>query len=499
MPETLNVDYLVIGAGAMGMAFADTILSDTEKTIVIVDRYSRPSGHWTVAYPFVRLHQPSVAYGVNSKNLGQNLVDKVGWNKGHYELASRDEIRAYYDSVMYQTFLPSGRVTYFPKHEYTGGQEFHSILTGKTYQVGKETRIVDSTYMNVQVPSMRPPPYEVAEGVEIVAPNNVPNANRPHANYTIVGGGKTGIDVILYLLANDIDPDNITWVVPRDSLFMNRGNFQPGEQGENFLAVRAATFECILAASSIDDLLKRLVACGQLLQLDDKVWPTMYHAAILSVAELEQLRRIKSIIRHGRIRRITRDEVFLEHGSYTPNSDSLYIDCTANCIANSPETDIFQDDKIRLQPVYQFQQVFSSAFIAHVEASYPDNDTKNKFCRVVSFPNATEDLPGSSMFAPGIPKIMVDFGHTRLYIWGNILLTIFTVGVALSQNMAMMVAFRFLMGLAGAVPITIGSGSIADIMPVELHGRAMSAWDLGPLLGPRIRPVAGGYLNKGAG
>lgn len=136
------------------------------------------------------------------------------------------------------------------------------------------------------------------------------------------------------------------------------------------------------------------------------------------------------------------------------------------------------------------------------------------------------------MFAPGIPKIMVEFhetsatvatfvvsvyilgfafgpliiapmsevfGRARLYIYGNILFTIFTVGTALSQNMAMMMAFRFLMGLAGAVPVTIGSGSIADIMPIEQRGRAMSAWALGPLLGPCIGPVAGGYLIKAAG
>ena len=37
-------------------------------------------------------------------------IDKVGWNKGLYELASRDEVCAYYDTVMNQTFLPSGRV-----------------------------------------------------------------------------------------------------------------------------------------------------------------------------------------------------------------------------------------------------------------------------------------------------------------------------------------------------------------------------------------------------
>lgn len=65
--------------------------------------------------------------------------------------------------------------------------------------------------------------------------------------------------------------------------------------------------------------------------------------------------------------------------------------------------------------------------------------------------------------------------------------------------MGMMLAFRFLMGLAGSVPITIGSGSIADLMPIEKRGRAMSAWALGPLLGPCVGPVAGGYLIEAAG
>lgn len=136
------------------------------------------------------------------------------------------------------------------------------------------------------------------------------------------------------------------------------------------------------------------------------------------------------------------------------------------------------------------------------------------------------------MFAPGIPKIMAEFretsptiatfvvsiyilgfalgpliiaplseiyGRVVLYVWGNVLFVIFTVVTALSQNMGMMLAFRFLMGLAGAVPVTIGSGTIADLMPVEKRGTAMSAWALGPLLGPCIGPVAGGYLIQGAG
>ncbi|TDZ26511.1 Uncharacterized protein Cob_v001433 [Colletotrichum orbiculare MAFF 240422] len=393
MAQTIDVDYLVVGAGAMGMAFVDTLLTDTQKTVAIVDRYARPSGHWTVAYPFVRLHQPSSCYGVNSKHLGQDSINKVGWNEGLLELASRDEVCAYYDAVMHQTFLPSGRVTYYPKHKYTGGQEFHSILTGKAYQVGKGTRIVDATFMKVKVPSMRPPPYEVTEGVEVVTPNDMPGSKRPYNNYTVVGAGKTGIDACLWLLANEVDPDRITWIMPRDSFFLERSNLQPGEQfATKFRAGMSSFFECVNAASSVDDLLKRLVACKQLLQLDDKVWPTMYHCAILSLAEFEQLKRIKNVVRKGRILGISRDEVLLQQGSYRPDSDSLFIDCSANGLERHGATAIFQKDKIRLQPVRKCQQVFSAAFISHVEATYEDDETKNKLCRPIPHPDEPADF-----------------------------------------------------------------------------------------------------------
>ena len=109
---SLHVDYLISGAGAMGMAFADVILHESDKTIALVDRRAAPGGHWNDAYPFVRLHQPSAFYGVNSRALGDDLIDKVGWNKGLYELASKGEVCAYYDRVMREQFLPSGRVHY---------------------------------------------------------------------------------------------------------------------------------------------------------------------------------------------------------------------------------------------------------------------------------------------------------------------------------------------------------------------------------------------------
>ncbi|KAK4243593.1 general substrate transporter [Corynascus novoguineensis] len=158
---------------------------------------------------------------------------------------------------------------------------------------------------------------------------------------------------------------------------------------------------------------------------------------------------------------------------------------------------------------------------------------RKKWCNIAVLSVLTIITPlGSSMFAPGIPRILQEFnerssvtatfilsiyilgfafgplliapmseihGRSLLYNIGNLFFTIFTICTALSNSIGMLMAFRFLMGVAGSVPITIGSGSIADMMPVEMRGRAMAAWALGPLLGPCIGPVAGGYLIRAAG
>src|SRR6201999_2127181 len=117
--QLLEADYLVVGAGAMGMAFTDALVSATDATVVVVGL--QPGGHWTAAYPFVRLHQPSAFYGVNSRRLGTDTIDTDGWNEGLYELASGSEVCAYFDQVMRQELLPTGRVSYFPMSEYDGG------------------------------------------------------------------------------------------------------------------------------------------------------------------------------------------------------------------------------------------------------------------------------------------------------------------------------------------------------------------------------------------
>ena len=36
--QAIEADYLVVGAGAMGLAFTDTLVSESDATVVVVDR-----------------------------------------------------------------------------------------------------------------------------------------------------------------------------------------------------------------------------------------------------------------------------------------------------------------------------------------------------------------------------------------------------------------------------------------------------------------------------
>ena len=390
--KTIETDYLIIGAGAMGMAFVDVLLRETSATFVIVDKYDQPGGHWNTAYPFVRLHQPSEFYGVASKALGARHIDKVGWNAGLYELASVGEVCAYFDQVMQQQFLPSGRVTFLPMSEYRGNGRVVSLVSGEQIDVAAR-RTVDATYMRVTVPSMREPPYAVDEGVVCIPPNELPKRAAHFHGYTVVGAGKTGMDACLWLLKQGVDPGRITWITPRDSWLVDRGLTQPAEQfAESTRAVMAGQMQAISSATSVSDLMKRINGCGRLLKLERADIPTMYRCATVSKAEIEQLQRIENVVRLGRVRRIRRDEILLDAGAIATDPQTLFVDCTADGLEKRPIVPVFSDSRITLQALRSCQQVFSAALIAHIEAAYEEEDRKNDLATPVPHPDTDVDF-----------------------------------------------------------------------------------------------------------
>ena len=389
---SIEADYLVVGAGAMGMAFVDTLLTETDATIVLVDENHQPGGHWNAVYPFVRLHQPSAYYGVNSHALGnEDSIDRTGFNAGFFELATGHEVCAYYDQVMRNHMLPTGRLTYFPMARHLGDNTFRT-LDGTEHTVTVRRRIVDATYLLTVVQSMRSAPFSVADGIAVVAPNDLPRRAAEHEHFTIVGGGKTGMDCCLWLLRNGVPADRVRWVKPRDSWLLNRAHIQPGEQFVKPLrASISARMQAISEATSLGDLFERLEAAEVLFRLDPSVQPTMYHCAIVSKDELEHLRSIDDVVRLGHIEHVESDHIALRNGTVPVETPSLYVDSTTQGLPRPPSVPVFDGDRITLQSVRSCQQVFSSAFIAHIEATGRDDATRNELCVPIMHPDAPID------------------------------------------------------------------------------------------------------------
>jgi hypothetical protein len=330
MGRSIEADYLMVGAGAMGLAFTDTLVSETDATVVMVDRNDQPGGHWTMAYPFVRLHQPSAYYGVNSRNLGSDTIDEDGLNAGYYELASGAEVCAYFDAVMRQHLLPTGRVTYLPMSEHLGDGRIRT-LGGDEIEV--TARRVVTSHVEIVVPSMRAPSYAV-DAVDCVPPNELPRIRDTRDRYVIVGAGKTAMDACVWMLRHGIAAERLTWIKPRDSWILDRAAVQPGSQfARRVLRDFSSQLTAVNEAESLPDLFDRLEAKGCLMRIDTSVDPTMYRCAILSQAELTELRRIGNVARMGHVESIEPGRITLEDGTLDVDGSALYIDCSADGFA----------------------------------------------------------------------------------------------------------------------------------------------------------------------
>jgi len=387
----LETDYLVIGSGAAGMAFTDALIADSDRDVIMVDRRHAPGGHWNDAYSFVRLHQPSAYYGVNSLPLGHDTIDRNGLNEGLYEQASAPEICAYYDQVMYRHLLPSGRVRYFPMYDYVGEHRFVSRLSGDQYEVTVRKKLVDGTYLEPAVPANSAPPFAVEDGARCIAVNELPRLGGRADRYVIIGAGKTAIDGCLWLLQNGVDPRDIRWIKPREPWLLNRVFTQCGDLAGNVIEGLARQMEAAAQATSLEDLFDRLTASEQLLRVDKRVTPTMYRGPTVSARELEQLRRIEDVVRLGKVRRIERTTIVLEQGAVPTGPESLHVHCAAKGLNPAPSVPIFSADRITLQPIRAGLVPFNAALVGFVEATRHDLAEQNRLCPPNRLPNVPLD------------------------------------------------------------------------------------------------------------
>ncbi len=367
------------------MAFTDALLDHGDARVAIVDRRDGAGGHWLGAYPFVRLHQASVLYGVASTILGEGQRQHGGPEAGLQERADRAHICAYYSDLLSRRFVPTGRVEFFPSCDYVGTRTFVSRASGREFEVPARCRVVDARYLAPDIPAEAPRRFAVAQGAHVITVNALPRVAQAPSQYVVVGSGKTATDACIWLLEHGVDPDTICWVRPREPWMLDRALIQPDP--ETFLTMSADVMQTAATAQSLDELFRSLEESGLMLRLDPSVTPTMAKTPTLGRWELDLLRQIDNVVRLGHIIEVGRGRVDLEEGSVVIAEDAIVVDCAADGLKRPPLTPIWGPEAITLQPVRAGFPCFGAAMIGYVEATRTDDEVKNDVCAPSPYPD----------------------------------------------------------------------------------------------------------------
>jgi putative NAD(P)-binding protein len=416
---TIETDYLIIGAGNAGMAFADALIAASDAEVVMVDRRHAPGGHWNDAYPFVRLHQPSANYGVNSRMLGTDSIDTFGPNAGYYERASGVEICDYFREVMEHTLLPSGQVRFYGMNDYVGNgsgtHAFTSRLSGETTEVHVRRKVVDGTHLEVSVPATHTPEFPVDPDARLIPVGDLVKVVDAPAGYTILGAGKTGMDAVNWLVENGVDPDRIRWVKSREPWLFDRGSFQPRKLVVSSFEMLSFALEALALAESGVDLFRRLEAAGCLVRIDPEVEPTMFRGATLSGVEREELQRVERVVRMGRVLHLGADRIVFSEGEIPTTRNEIHVDCTARGVGPAPAVPVFEPGRITIQSLMGGFTSFNAALIGFIEAVRDDDEEKNRLCPPIPPPyRAIDWIP---TFCGGFRSFAVQSAEPDIAAW----------------------------------------------------------------------------------
>ena len=251
------------------------------------------------AYPFVRLHQPSAFYGVNSRILGSDSIDSSGPNAGFYQRATAAEICDYYQRVLEEHLLALGQVRFFSMSDCLtqgpGESRFVSRLTGEAGHAVRGAPPRGRCQVSGDVdPATHTPSFGAEPAVRLIPVNDLVRLTGPgdriygHRRRQD-GNGRVHMAARKRRAAGGA----IRWIRPRDAWLLDRAFQQPLDLVAGLIEGVSLYLEAAAHAEDVSDLFGRLEACGQLVRLDPAIEPAMYRCATVSQAELASLR-------HGR-------------------------------------------------------------------------------------------------------------------------------------------------------------------------------------------------------
>ncbi|RAH87139.1 MFS general substrate transporter [Aspergillus japonicus CBS 114.51] len=104
-------------------------------------------------------------------------------------------------------------------------------------------------------------------------------------------------------------------------------------------------------------------------------------------------------------------------------------------------------------------------------------------------------IAGPLLFSP----LSEMFGRTIVLNIATTCFVLFQIGCALAPSIRALIGFRLLTGIGGSACLATGGGVVSDLFVAEERGLAMSIYQAGPLFGPVLGPICGGFIAEGAG
>lgn len=88
------------------------------------------------------------------------------------------------------------------------------------------------------------------------------------------------------------------------------------------------------------------------------------------------------------------------------------------------------------------------------------------------------------------------YGRVIVLQLSNLWYLAWNLGCAFAQGTGQLIAFRFLAGIGGSAPLSIGGAVIGDCFKPEHRGKALAVYGLVPLVGPFIGPLTGAWVGQ---
>lgn len=413
----LETEYLVVSAGAMGMAFTDALIDHSDVHVTFVTAATRQAGigrtpirsSSSTRRPCSTASRRPCWVAARCSSAGRTLAFRNG-------PASRRFRRTTMTSCTAASWAPVEspsrgkrvpRRRFFPPCSVSG---VGGDRAGQRSAPGCRRYVPGAADPRDDTPALC-----VADDADVAAINELAMLTAAPSSYVIVGPGKTATDGIVWLLANGVSPDRIVWVRPRDPWMLNRDVVQPDPLVAIGLA--ADTMSSAADAQSLEDLFLRLEAAGVMLRIDRGVVPTMAKTPTLGAWELDLLRTIEHVVRLGHVKHVTRREIVLDRGPVPMAPGSLVVHCAASGLQYPPPLPVWGHDKIRLQTIRAGFPCFCAALAGYVEATRDDDRERNRLCP----PNTLPDSPASwaRMQARGIVATATYGSEPDIAAWAN--------------------------------------------------------------------------------